>query len=113
MAFQEKQLGQVRENSTNAVPVYSPGDGVTAIISSIRVANTTGSTATVRIFNDDNGTTRDESTALYWDIDIATKTTLAIDTFFAMNNSAGELAYRSSVANALTITIFGAEITDG
>jgi len=69
--------------------------------------------AAVRIFLDDDGTTYDESTALYWDIDIATKTTLSIDTFWAMNNSSGNLAYRTSVDNALTITIFGAEITNG
>lgn len=33
------------------------------------------------------------------------------DGFYPMNNSSGNFAYRSSVANAITITLLGAEIT--
>lgn len=111
MAFQEKQLGQARENSANAVSVYSPGASTTAIIKGIIIANTSGSASTYRLFLDDDGTTYDESTALAWDILIAADSVVHIDTFHAMNNSSGNFAYRSSVANALTITLFGVEIT--
>ena len=113
MAFQEKQLGQARENSTNPVSVYSPAASTTTIISSIRVCNTTASTRKVRIFMDDDGTTYDESTALYFDVPIDGNLTLSIDCFFAMNNSNGNFAYRTDLANALTITVFGAEVTSG
>ena len=111
MAFQEKQLGQHRINSTTATSLYSPGAGVTAIIKSITIANTSGATAAFRLFIDDNGTTFDESTALYWDVDIATKTTVQIDMFWPMNVSTGNLATRTSVANAITFTAFGVEIS--
>jgi len=111
MAFQEKQLAQARENSTNAVSVYSPGSGVTAVIRTIIVCNQSGADVTFRIFLDDDGTTYDQSTALYYDIPIMTDSSVEINTFIAMNNSSGNLAYRSSVANALTITVFGVEIT--
>lgn len=111
MALQEKQLGQARENSINAVSVYSPGSNTTTIIKSIMLANTSSSEVNVRVFLDDNGTTYDESTALVWDVKIYPGNIWFIDNFLAMNNSNGNLAYRSSVANAITITVFGAEIT--
>jgi len=111
MALQEKQLGQARENSTNAVSVYSPGASTTAIIKSIVVCNQSGAAATFRIFLDDDGTTFDQTTALYYDVTIAADTTIQIDTFWPMDTDAGALGYRSSVANAITITLFGVEIT--
>lgn len=111
MAIQEKQLGQSRENSTNAVSVYSPAASTTGIIKSIVICNQSGLSAKFRIFVDDNGTTYDESTALYYDIPIAADTTTQMDTYWPMNNSSGNIAYRTSVANAITITLFGAEIT--
>ena len=110
ITLQEKQLGQKRENSTNAVTVYSPGASTTAIIKGIIIANTSGAAATYRLFLDDDGTTYDESTALAWNVPIVADSVIHIDTFHAMNNSSGNFAYRSSVANALTITLFGAEV---
>ena len=111
MALQEQQLGQARENSTNAVSVYSPGASTTAIIKTIVLCNTSGADATYRLFLDDDGTTYDESTALAWDVDLPANTTSHWDGFYAMDNSNGNLAYRSSVANAITITVFGGEVT--
>ncbi len=113
MSIQEQQLAQARENSTNAVSVYSPGASETAVIKLIEVVNTSGAAATVRLFMDNDGTTYDESTAIggVWDTDVPVNGGLEWDGFRAMNNSAGNLAYRSSVANALTITVHGAVIT--
>ncbi len=111
MSIQEKQLAQARENSTNAVSVYSPGSGITAIIKTIILCNQSGSAATARIFIDDDGTTYDESTAILFDVDVPVGESIILNTFIAMNNQNGNLAYRSSVANAITITIFGAELT--
>jgi len=111
MALQEKQLGQARENSTNAVSVYSPGASTTTIIKSVVVCNQSAAAATFRIFLDDDGTTYDQTTALYYDVSIPADTTVQIDTYWPMNDATGNIAYRSSVANALTITVFGVEIT--
>lgn len=111
MALQEKQLGQARPADLNAASLYSPGAGVTAIISSILVANTSGADATFRVFVDDDGTTYDETTALYWDITVPADQTYPIDAFIAMNDANGNLAVRTSVASALTFTAFGAEIS--
>ncbi len=111
MALQEKQLGQARENSTNAVSVYSPAASTTAVIKTIVIANTSGSAATYRLFLDDNGTTYDASTALAWDVSLPADSVVQIDGMFPMNNASGNFAYRSSVANAITITLLGYEIT--
>ena len=109
MANTFKQLGQARENSTNAVSVYSPSTSTETIIKSILVANTSGANATVRMFLDDNGTTYDESTAIAWDVTIPANSVWDREVTLCMNVSTGNFAYRSSVANALTITLCGTE----
>lgn len=111
MKIQEKQLGQLRPANTTAASLYSPGAGVTTIIASVVVCNTTGTSAKFRVFLDDDGTTYDETTALFYDVDIEANTTVQVDTFYAMNNSSGNLAVRTDTNDALTFTCFGAEIT--
>jgi len=104
-----KQLGQARENSTNAVKVYSPNINIDSVVTTIVLCEQAGATATFRIFIDDNGTTYDQSTALYYDVTLQANETLQIDTSWPMSDTRGNLAYRSSVANAITITVFGTE----
>ena len=111
MAFQEKQLGQNRINSTTATSIYSPGASTTAIIKSVVICNQTAIAATFRLFLDTDGTTYDQTTALFYDVAIAANTAVVIDTFWPMNDADGNLATRTSTANALTFTVFGAEIT--
>ncbi len=111
MALQEKQLAQARPSGTSAVSIYSPGSGVTAIIRNITVSNTTANQVTFRIFHDDDGTTYDQSTALFYDVTIARYSTTQITAFMSMNNSSGNLAVQSGTANALTFTVYGAEAT--
>ena len=111
MALQEKQLGQHRVNSATATSVYSPGASTTAIIKSVVVCNQTGAADTFRLFLDDDGTTYDQTTALYYDVAIAANTTIQIDMYWPMNDATGNLATRNATANALTFTVFGAEVT--
>ena len=111
MGMNEKQLGQIRINSTTATSVYSPSASMNTVIKNIVVCNTSAATAKYRIFCDDNGTTYNQSTALFYDIEILADTTHLLDTFIAMNNSTGNLAVYNSVANAITFTLFGVEVT--
>lgn len=111
MAFQEKQLGQNRINSTTATSIYSPGASTTAIIKAVTICNQTAIAATFRLFLDDDGTTYDQTTSLYYDVAIGANTTVLIDTYWPMNDANGNLATRSGTANALTFTVFGVEIT--
>lgn len=110
MQLQEKQLGQLRPANTTAASLYSPASNVTGIAKNLVVANTTATTATFRVFVDDDGTTYDQSTALFYDTPIAANTTVFVAMYLPMNNSAGNIAVRTDTANALTFTLSGAEI---
>ena len=66
---------------------------------------------TYRIFVDDNGTTYDESTALFFDVLLPVNTTDTIDVHILMNDSTGNLAVRTGTANSLTFSAFGYEST--
>jgi len=105
MSITYSQLAQVRENSINAVSVYSSGSGETVQVF-MKIANTTSASRYVRVFHDNDGTTYDETTSLLWDIEIEAGQFYEIDKIF-MDNPSGNLAYRSDVANALTATVYG------
>lgn len=110
-----KQLGQARPGDTDPVSIYSPADGARAEILQIVVCNTTGSAATFRIFHDDDGSTYNQTTALYYDKTVAANDTLRIwpnkSPGFAMANPDGNLAVRSGTSDALTFTVYGNELT--
>ena len=111
MKMQEKQLGQLRPANTTAASLYSPAANLTGIAKNLVVANTTAILATFRVFVDDDGTTFDETTALFFDVPLLGNTTVLIDMYSAMDDPAGNFAVRTDTANALTFTLFGAEIT--
>ena len=109
--IQEKQLGQARPGDTNSVSIYSPAANVTTIITHIFVCNTTGNTPAYSIYCDDDGSTYDETSALYFANAMAANTTEKIPCFIAMNNSAGNLAVETDTADEITFTVFGSEIS--
>jgi len=110
MPLQEKQLGQLRPANTNAASIYSPGAGVTAIIKNITVCNTGNKTA-FSIYHDNTGTTYDQTTALYYSCPIERNQTIVLPAFMAMNNTLGHLAVQTDLANAITFSVYGAEVT--
>ncbi len=104
-------LGQLRPADTTAVTIYSPVSGVHTKITRVVVCNTASTTQKFRIFLDNDGTTYDETTALFWDIPTPTDTTVEIEGGWWMNNSSGNLAVRTDSASAFTFTVFGVENT--
>ena len=111
MATTLKQLGQLTPANTTAASLYSPGASTQTLIKSIVVCNTGNTANKYRIFHDDNGTTYDESTALFWDIQLNKESSDILELNIAMNDSTGNLAVRTDSANDLTFTCYGAEIT--
>jgi hypothetical protein len=109
--IQEKQLGQLRMTSTSAESVYSPAANVTGIVLQINICNTTGTAAVYSIYQDDDGSTYSENTALHFEQPIAANTTIQIRGWYPMNNANGNLAAETDTANALTVTVHGSEIT--
>jgi len=110
-AIQEKQIFQVSPSGTTIASVYSPPDNTTTIIRTIYVAEIAGGTATYQICVDDNGTTYDATTALYWNVISVASKTVKIETYIAMNDTSGNIAVRSSIGSNLTFTGFGVEIS--
>ena len=109
--FQEKQLGQSRPSGTSAVSVYSPAANTTAVIKTIIVSNVSSASMKYSIYMDDDGTTYDQTTAIAYNCVLAKENTIVIDTFLAMNNAGGNIAFQVDTADSATITLMGAEIT--
>jgi len=112
MAFKEDMLGTpLRPANTTAASLYSPIAPVKRwIAKTLRVCNTSGSGATFRIFYSKAGTIYDETTAQFWDHPIAADTTVDITSFMAGASTSGNVGVRTNTANALTFSLFGAEI---
>jgi hypothetical protein len=111
MSTRLTQLGQARPSTTNATVLYQH-DGLTTRtqLKTLLVANTTGGAVTFRIFHPpDTTATYDQSTALFYDIDIDANSTTVIELCIYLDNVKPYLAVRSSVANALTFTVYGDE----
>lgn len=108
----EKELGQSRPSDTNNASLYSPPSGIISTqVTTLIICNTTGSGANYRIFLDNDGTTYDQTTALFYDIAIlANSTDLIEPNGLFMNNSSGNLAIRTDTADALNFTAYGIEI---
>ena len=107
----ESQLGQLRNASGGtAESLYSPA-APTAIVKSIVVANQSGSADTYRIFLDDDGTTYDATTALFYDVAIAAGESHILNVYWPMALAAGNLAVSCATTAACTFTAFGLEIT--
>ena len=105
-----KVLAQLRPADTNAASLYSPPNNRTVEFTKLVICNQSGSAATFRVFLDDNGTTYDQTTAMFYDAAISADLTWVEDLKgWGMNNTAGNLAVRSSVNDALTFTLFGKE----
>jgi len=110
MSQNMKQLGQLRPVNTTPASIYSPASSTRTIVKSIIVCNVTGDPALYRIFHDDDGTTYDEDSALFWDIPIAANSTHTIEINLMANNSAGNVAVRTDTANAINFTLYGSEV---
>jgi len=102
-------LGQLRPANTNPASIYSPAANITPEITKIIVCNTSGAASSFRIFLDVDGTTYDETTALFWDAPLGADLTWEIEAGWGMTAAAGNLAVRSANPNALTFTVFGRE----
>jgi hypothetical protein len=109
MALEIKQLAQARENSTSAVSVFSPGasEEIVIDVGDITVCNNTASPAALSLYVDDDGTTYDATTILVNALTIQGNGYWTNPMKIKMNDSSGNIAYKTSVANALTITING------
>ena len=111
MAQTLEQLAQLRPANTTAASLYQTPASTETLIKTIFVCNTSTAPAKCRIFHDDNGSTYDETTALFWDVEILQNQTLELDVNIMADDSTGNLAVRTDTASALTFTAYGSKIT--
>ena len=103
-----KILVQSRFVPTTAASIYTVPTGSTTEVQTIVVCNTTASNAEIYIFIDEDGTTYDESTALFWQTDITLDSTTIFDTTLWLPQGAN-LAVNVETTIAITFTFFGFE----
>lgn len=109
-----KQLAQSRPGDTSAVSLYSPANEVVAVITHFYVADTGGSGGTFRLFHDEDGTTYDNTTALFYDYAVSSDSVFdsgEIELYVANPN--GNLAWSVGSGNTLIITVYGVELHVG
>lgn len=103
------QLVQSRPSGTTATSVYTAS--LATEISLIVVCNTTASNSDFSLYHDDDGSTFDQTSALFYAVPVAGNTTVTIssDSIGAglQVAASGQIAVQTSVANALTFTIYG------
>ena len=103
-----KQIAQ-QVGTTSATTMYSPGANIAASGLVMVISNTGAKYRLYRIFQDDNGTTYNTTTALYYDVEIPGNTTH--QRFCGnMTDATGNLAIYADAASALTFTLYGTEV---
>lgn len=104
-----RQLAQSRPSTTAVASIYTPGDGVQAVVKTVIICNQSAGAAAFSIYHDDNGTTYDQTTQLYSDSTItAGNTRVLTDELFI--DSSGNVAVKTDVNSALTFTLYGDEV---
>jgi hypothetical protein len=78
-------------------------------VTRITVCNTTGSTAKYSVYHDDDGSTFDQSTALYYAVSLAANTTVELMTYGPglYVAKSGQIAVQTDTGSALTFTLYG------
>ena len=110
MAFTETPIFS-QEATTSAVSAYSPGADEIAIIKQITVCNHEATVQTFGIWVDVDGSTYDDDSVRFEDVTIPANSTVLIDTYWIMNNAAGNIAIKADADSKITISADGAVIS--
>jgi hypothetical protein len=110
MAFTEKRLGASAPADTNNATLYTVPAATTAVMKSLRICNVTSSDATCRVFLVPSGGSAGVTNAIYYDFTVPANSTLSDDGFHVLATG-GTIVVRSSVADTLTFTASGAEVS--
>lgn len=105
------QLAQSRPANTSTATAYTAV--MPTEISRVVVCNTTGSASTFSLFHDDDGTTYDQTTALYYAAPIAANTTVEIEMLPGVGwgmKTSGTLGIQSGTSSAITYTFYGVSV---
>ena len=103
-------LGQAAPPTANAPSItYTVPNPGQAVVSCIVVANTTAAVARFRVFATNTAGTFTAATALFYDVTLNANASAVLNLGATLGPGA-QVAVASSVAAALTFTVFGQEI---
>ncbi len=101
-----KILGQAAPTGTADVDLIDVASGKHEIVSTLVIANVTGTAATARVFTRPGGVAAATTNAIMYDVPIAANSSNAFTLGIALEHT-DIVTVRSSTANALTFTAFG------
>lgn len=110
MANTYKILGQAAPANTSNANLYTVPSATSAIVSSIVIANVTGTAATARIFARIAGAAAAVGNALAYDVSIPANTHVAFTEGWSLA-ATDVVTIQSGTGSALTFTLFGTEIS--
>jgi hypothetical protein len=105
-----KVLGQAAPADTSNANIYTAGTGVQAIVSTITVANITGSAATFRIACRPAAAAVANQHWIAYDASVPANDSLTLTLGISLA-ATDVLTVRSGTANAIAFSVFGVEIT--
>ena len=108
MAHTMTQLGQLRPANTTAASLYAYVSGE-VLVKTVVACNVSSDSAKFRVFHDDSATTYDETTALYWDVEVPAGHSANIEINAMMGG--GNLAVRTDTNDAFNFTAYGSVVS--
>ena len=111
MASTSKQLGQATPATATAATIYTVPSATQVVGMVLFVCNTDTADHVFGVFQDDNGSTYDDTSALYLGTNIAASTTVVI-AIGPMSTSGGTIGVKTDdTSSSLTFTLNGTELT--
>lgn len=110
MATTYKILGQTEPGTTSNADLYTVPASTEAIVSTIVVANTSGTDTTFRIFVRDGGVTAATGNAIAYDTAISANSQAAFTLGLTLS-ATDVITVQSATGAALTFSAFGSELT--
>lgn len=110
MASTYKILGQAKPADTNTVDLYTVPAGGQLVVSTITIANVTAEPASFDIYARQDGAAASTANAVAYNVTVVGASTLALT--LGITADAGDIiSAKSNVADALTFSAFGLEIS--
>jgi hypothetical protein len=110
MAVEVKMLGQLRPADTTAAAIYTKAQDSKVWLDQLFICNTTANAPTYQVCIDEDGSTYDETTALYWNVAHVPNTTVVVDLKAYLDTANGSVGVRTSAGDEITFTLFGEEL---
>ena len=111
MAIQEKTLGQSTVLSASNSTIYTVPAGTTTVVKIIWICNTTANDVTIELWNVPNGGSAADGNKLMGGVTIPAGDFIQVSTYLPMETAGDTLQAKGSTNVALTVNLYGAEIT--